>query len=60
MFFRPPNLSDETATELMEFFQEFSIALEGHYLRQLMRYARKKHQKADDFLKNLPTDQDPF
>ena len=50
MIFTPPNLTDEGAHELMEFFQDFVLALENHYMHQLRR-----HLKSLDDEQNIRT-----
>ena len=45
MFFTQPNLSDEAAYELLEFFQDFILALESHYMHQLRRYTKTRDKE---------------
>jgi len=49
MFFTPPNLSDKEAYDFMEFFQNFILALESHYMHQLRRYTLSvEHDSIDE------------
>ena len=46
IIFRPPNLSDEVACELMNFFEEFVLVLENHYYDQIKRHVRKQNKES--------------
>lgn len=45
MFFTPPELSDDTAYELCEFFHNFVMRLESHYGHQLRRCFKEQEAK---------------
>jgi hypothetical protein len=38
LFLDPPDLSDEAASEMLDFLQEFTMAFECQYADQLRRY----------------------
>jgi hypothetical protein len=40
MFFTPPKLSDEAASEICEFLHYFIMRLESHYMHQLRRHTK--------------------
>ena len=52
----PVDLSDEAAAKLVEFFHEFTEALESHYCAQLMRYRDSIHPPHYDIAINDPPD----
>ena len=41
LFVDPPDLSDETASEMLDFLYELTTAFENHYAAQLLRYYRE-------------------
>ncbi len=47
-----PDLSDEAAHYLLEFFSEVSMALESHYAPQLESYYRKIDPEYEAYLEN--------
>ena len=47
-----PDLSDEAAHYLLEFFTEVSMAIERHYARQLDSYYRKIDPEYEAYLAN--------
>jgi len=59
LFVNPPDLSDKTASEMLDFLYQLTTAFENHYAAQLRRY----HQESDcseqdlfeDFNDELPT-----
>jgi hypothetical protein len=55
----PPDLSDETASEILDFLYELTRAFENHYGAQLRRYYqegdRSQPDLFEDFNDELPT-----
>ncbi len=47
MLFTPPTLTDEAAYELVEFLQDFVLALENHYMPQLRRYTKTSDEESN-------------
>jgi hypothetical protein len=45
LFVDPPDLSDETASEILDFLYELTTAFENHYAAQLRRY--RYYQEGD-------------
>jgi len=43
LFLEPPELPDETASEMLDFLYQLTTAFENHYAAQLRRY----YQQAD-------------
>ena len=58
LFVEPPELSDKTASEMLDFLYQLINAFENHYAAQLRRYyAQDNHSQADlfeDFNDELP------
>lgn len=44
----PTDLDDKAATELVEFFQQISAALERHYCGQLLRYQQQRRRQTEE------------
>lgn len=42
-----PNLTDETAVEIIDFLHELTTALENHYYGQLYRYEQMRREEQD-------------
>jgi hypothetical protein len=59
LFVDPPNLSDETASEMLDFLYELTTAFENHYAAQLRRYYQEGDRSQQDlfegFNDELPT-----
>jgi hypothetical protein len=59
LFVDPPDLSDETASEILDFLYELTTAFENHYAAQLRRYYqeddRSQQDLFEDFNDELPT-----
>ena len=59
LFVDPPNLSDKSATEMLDFLYELTTAFENHYAAQLRRYYQEIDQSQQDlfeeFNDELPT-----
>ena len=59
LFVDPPDLSDETASEILDFLYELTTAFENHYAAQLRRYYqegdRSQPDLFEDFNDKLPT-----
>jgi len=58
MLVEPPELSDESATEMLDFLYELINAFENHYGAQLRRYqydsVRAQRDLFEDFEDELP------
>ena len=52
IFLPAPDLSDEAAHYLLEFFAEVSMAIERHYAHQLKSYYRKIDPEYEAYLTN--------
>ena len=59
LFVEPPELSDKTASEMLDFLYELTTAFENHYVAQLRRYYQAVDQSQpdlfEDFNHELPT-----
>lgn len=59
MLANPPELSDEVASEMLDFLYEFINAFENQYSSQLRRYYQSSEPSVpdlfDDFDDDLPT-----
>jgi len=59
LFVEPPELSDKTASEMLDFLYELTTAFENHYVAQLRRYYQEVDQSQpdlfEDFNHELPT-----
>jgi hypothetical protein len=59
LFVDPPDLSDETACEMLNFLYQLTTAFENHYAAQLRRYYqavdRSQPDLFGDFNDELPT-----
>jgi hypothetical protein len=52
----PMDLSDEAATQLLDFLYQLAEALERHYAAQLLRYAHRHDDYGQlDLLNNTPS-----
>jgi hypothetical protein len=52
LFVDPPNLSDETASEMLDFLYELTTAFENHYAAQLLRYYRGGDRSQQELFEN--------
>ena len=59
LFVDPPELSDKTASEMLDFLYEITTAFENHYAAQLRRCYqeddRSQQDLFEDFNDELPT-----
>ena len=61
LFVDPPDLSDKTASEMLDFLHELTTAFENYYAAQLLRYYREGDRSQqdlfedEDFNDELPT-----
>jgi len=59
LFVDPPDLSDKTASEMLDFLYELTTAFENHYAVQLRRYYQEGDQSQQDLVEGfddkLPT-----
>jgi hypothetical protein len=61
LFVEPPDLSDKTASEMLDFLYELTTAFENHYAAQLRRYYQEGDRSQqdlfedEDFNDELPT-----
>ena len=59
LFVDPPDLSDKTASEMLDLLYELTTAFENHYAAQLRRYYqegdRSQPDLFEDFNDELPT-----
>ena len=59
LFVDPPDLSDQSASEILDFLYELTNAFENHYAAQLRRYYqegdRSQQDLFEDFNDELPT-----
>lgn len=46
----PEDMSDEAAHRLVNFMFELALAVESHYLGQLMRYSKEENHRPPDYL----------
>ena len=53
-----PNLTDETAVEIIDFLHELTTAMENHYYGQLYRYEqmRREEQNQPDLFDSFEDD----
>jgi len=58
LFLDPPDLSDQAATEMLDFLYEFTTAFECQYAAQLRRYYQELEQPQLDLVVN-PNDEFP-
>lgn len=60
MFADPPNLSDETASEMLDLLYELINAFENQYRDQLQRYYQTHQPPQPDLFEDLDDDLPPF
>jgi hypothetical protein len=59
MLIDPPKLSDEAASEMLDFLYEFITAFENHYANQLRRYHQPIEPQEPDLFEDF-NDEIPF
>jgi hypothetical protein len=60
LFVDPPDLSDETASEILDFLYELTTAFENHYAAQLRRYYQKADRSQQDLFEDFSDELPPF
>lgn len=53
LFVDPPELSDNTASEMLNFLYELTTAFENHYVAQLRRYYQDGDQSQQDLFEDF-------
>ena len=53
LFVNPPELSDETASEMLDFLYALTTAFENHYAAQLLRYYREGDRSQQDLFEDV-------
>ena len=60
LFVDPPDLSDETASEILDFLYELTTAFENHYAAQLRRYYQEGDRSQPDLFEDFIDELPPF
>ena len=60
LFVDPPDLSDETASEILDFLYELTTAFENHYAAQLRRYYQEGDRSQPDLFEDFNDELPPF
>ena len=60
MFVDPPSLSDEAASEMLDFLYELINAFENQYRDQLQRHYRTHQPPQSDLFEDFDDDLPPF
>ena len=60
LFVDPPDLSDETASEILDFLYELTTAFENHYAAQLRRYYQEGDRSQPDLFEDFSDALPPF
>ena len=60
LFVDPPDLSDETASEMLDFLYELTTAFENHYAAQLRRYYQEGDRSQPDLFEDFSDELPPF
>ncbi len=60
MFVDPPSLSDEAASEMLDFLYELINAFENQYREQLQRHYRTHQPPQSDIFEDFDDDLPPF
>ena len=60
LFIDPPDLSDETASEMFDFLYQLATAFENHYIAQLRRHYQKVDQSQSDLFEDFNDELPPF
>ena len=53
LFVNPPDLSDKTASEMLDFLYALTTAFENHYAAQLLRYYREGDRSQQDLFEDV-------
>lgn len=53
LFVDPPDLSDQSASEILDFLYEITTAFENHYAAQLRRYYQEDDQSQPDLFEDF-------
>ena len=53
LFVDPPELSDKTASEMLDFLYALTTAFENHYAAQLLRYYREGDRSQQDLFEDV-------
>jgi hypothetical protein len=53
LFVDPPDLSDKSASEMLDFLYELTTAFENHYAAQLRRYYQEIDQSQQDLFEEF-------
>ena len=53
LFVNPPELSDKTASEMLDFLYALTTAFENHYAAQLLRYYREGDRSQQDLFEDV-------
>lgn len=53
LFVDPPELSDKTASEMLDFLYQLTTAFENHYVAQLRRYYQEGDQSQQDLFEDF-------
>jgi len=53
MLVDPPKLSDQSASDILDFLYEFAMAFENHYGNQLRRYHQPPEPPQPDLFEDL-------
>ena len=53
LFADPPDLSDKSATEMLDFLYELTTAFENHYAAQLRRYSLEADRSQQDLFEEF-------
>jgi hypothetical protein len=56
LFLDPPDLSDEAASEMLDFLYEFTTAFENQYIAQLRRYCQEVDRSQPDLFEDTNND----
>ncbi|MGD8842665.1 MAG: hypothetical protein PVJ83_04235 [Gammaproteobacteria bacterium] len=60
LFVDPPDLSDETASEMLDFLYQLITAFENHYAAQLRRYYQEADRSQPDLFEDFNDELPPF
>ena len=60
LFIDPPDLSDKTASEMLDFLYELTTAFENHYAAQLQRYYQDGDRSQPDLFEDFSDELPPF
>ena len=58
LFVEPPELSDQTASEMLDFLYELTTAFENHYAAQLRRYYQEGDRSQPDLFEDADFNDD--